>query len=248
MIRREKIQATSLIELLISAALMLLIMASVTAILLSGYSYLRSNEKALDTQRAVLLLMTKLSTELEQSDYAHLEIGGNEVPPEPAVAFVSPFSDQVNPAFNLTNNFMTDNLGNMEIQRYICYYLNTTSNQVFRNEVPYMAYSLAAGMTAPPVLSSTGTATPGIPPLNISWWLGSGPLYCGTPPQGCAAGPPLTRTLVAEGILAFNVTGYAPALNTNVVDVTVAAGDAQHGPKSPEGYYFTISSTMSPRN
>lgn len=242
--RRIRRRGTTLIELLIASSIMLLIMGSITAILLAGFSYVRTNEKALDTQRNVLLVLTRLGQEVQQSDYNCVEFGASETPPRSGITFVSPFSNHTDPALHLSESFQTDPKGNMAFQSYICYYLDIASHKLYRNEVNYNVYDLAAADTSPPVKGNTHLclASDRKAPLLVAWWEGA------TAMPGTTVPPPATATQVADNIQAFNITSSSPGTGSAVVNISISAGDEQHGPNDKESFFFTLITTVSPRN
>jgi hypothetical protein len=248
----KKTSGSTLIELLISASLMLIIFGAMTEIIIKGMSYLRSTQGALDAERSGLALLTSIERELEHTKDKLVEypfsfspppaVPGTIVVKEPGVygvVFMDPYSNQNFAPLNLTTTLQTQIDGTLLWQRYVAYYLNPINHTVYRCECPYNAYSAASGLTAPPNANGSFVPFPGIPPLNLTWF------------ETQTTYP--DKTVVAQNIAAFNVTQHVisipPAPTISVINVTVEAGDANATTvNSTEGYWMNITTQIHPRN
>ena len=223
-------RGTTLLELMISMAVMSLIFASVAAILFKGMQYLRSNQNALDAQRGALLTMNKLAREVERTNMRYLS-GQNG-----GVSFADPFGGDDNPALDITSGFHSNDQGQLLFQRYICYYMNNTTHTLSRREAPYNVFPDAAGLTSPPPAGDKVCQDPTEVPLNVAWW----------PNQTQFA-----ARLIASDVSSFNVTTRDVKDTNNVVvgavvKVILEMGDAARNDYNR--FWFRVETEFSPRN
>lgn len=222
-------RGTTLLELMISMAIMSLIFVSVSAILFKGMQYLRSNQSALDAQRGALLTMNKLAREVERTNMRFLygQDGG--------LSFADPFGGDENAALNITTGFHSNNQGQLLFQRYICYYMNNATHTLLRREAPYNVYAGAATLTNPPPAGSAVCQTQGEVPLNVTWW---------------ASQTQIPARLIASDVSSFNVTSNDVMANGlkvgSVVNVTLEMGDAARNDYNR--FWFRVVTRFSPRN
>lgn len=224
-------RGTTLMELLVSMSIMVLIFGGVAAILIKGMAYLRSNQSALDAQRGALLTMNKLSREIERTNmrFLHGENGG--------ISFADPFGGKDDPALDITPGFHSDTNGSLLWQRYICYYVDNVTHNLYRREAPYTIYGTSA--PHPPPAGSNVAQTPGTAPLNVNWWT--------TQTQYPAR-------LISSDVAAFNVTTrdifdntQAPPVKVgSIVNVTLEMGDAAKNDYNH--FWFKLQTQFSPRN
>lgn len=223
-------RGTTLLELMVSMAIMSLIFVSVGAILIKGMQYLRSNQNALDAQRGALLTMNKLAREVERTNTRFLygQDGG--------ISFADPFGGDENPALGITASFNSNAQGQLLFQRYICYYMNNATHTLSRREGPYNIFSGAAALTAPPPAGSQVCQTQGQPPLNVTWWIGE---------------TQRPARLIASDVSSFNVTSIdvndANGVKVGaLVNVALEMGDAARNDYNR--FWFRVVTRFSPRN
>lgn len=137
---RSNAKGFTLLEVLISAALMGIVAALGFAILIKGAQYLRVNQSAIDAQKDGLLLLTQLHGDLQTTDQQLLLST-----PQGAV-FPSPYKDNGTTEFDpVTQKLMW--------QRWVCYAYDTATLKVTRHEMPI----------------SPADATPGAPPAPAAF-------------------------------------------------------------------------------
>lgn len=224
-------RATTLLELLISMSIMLLIFGAVALILIKGMAYLRSNQSALDAQRGALLTLNKLSREIERTNMRFLygQDGG--------ISFADPFGGKDDPALNITTGFHSDGNGSLLWQRYICYYVDNVTHNLYRREAPYTIYGSSG--TNPPPAGADVCQTPGTPPLNVTWW---------------AAQTAYPAHLISSDVAAMNVTSkdvfdttVTPAVKVgSYVELILEMGDPARNDYNH--FWFTLTTRFSPRN
>lgn len=221
-----------MIELLVASSVMFMVFAGVALVLIRGMAYLRSNESALDAQRGALLTLNKISREVERTNmrFTYCQNGG--------LSFADPFGGQDDTVHNITQGFHSDDQGNLLFQRYIGYYLNNTTHQLYRREAPYY-YVFGTALTNPPPAGPDVCSTaepPGTPPLNVTWWANETAL----PPR-----------LISSDVAVFNVTAvpildHLGAQVSSVVNVSLEMGDPARN--NHNHYWFSLQTQFSPRN
>lgn len=232
-------RATTLLELLISMSLMVLIFGAVAAILIKGMAYLRSNQSALDAQRGALITMNKVSREIERTNMRFLygQDGG--------FSFSDPFGGKDDPALDITPGFHSDSNGSLLWQRYVCYYLDNVTHNLYRREAPYNIFwtggfhAAPADPNKPPPAGEYVCQDPGTPPLNITWW---------------ASQNQYPAHLISSDVAAFNVTSEAvfdnsvtpPVKVGSYVELTLEMGDRARNDYNR--FWFELKTRFSPRN
>ncbi|MBX3169571.1 MAG: prepilin-type N-terminal cleavage/methylation domain-containing protein [Candidatus Eremiobacteraeota bacterium] len=225
-----KRSGTTLLELLISMAIMGLIFASVAAILFKGMGYLRSNQSALDAQRGALLTLNKLSREIERTNmrFLYCQDGG--------VSFADPFGGVDDPALDITAGFHSDAQGRLLFQRYICYYMNNTTHTLSRREAPYNIYDANGGHPPPAGPAVCSNADAGTPPLNVSWWAG----------QNQYPARLISSDVASFKLEARDVKDNNDVVVGSIVNVTLEMGDAARNDYNR--FWFRLQTQFSPRN
>lgn len=221
-------RGVSLVELLVATALMFVVFAGVSWVLVTGLSYLRTNQNALNAQSQVLALMSALGRELERSSLAFVD------PEATGVVFADPDGGHDDPALGITSQLQSNVFGQLLWQRYVGYYLDTTTNKVYRREVPYTAYPPAAAMTTPPTAGPGVCQTPGTPPLNVTWMASQSTLH---------------TTMVADSICRFeckSVSVVGGTSTVSVINITIEGGDPAKN--RYDQYWFRLQTQISPRN
>lgn len=209
-------------------SIMVLIFGAVAVVLFKGMAYLRSNQSALDAQRGAMLTMNKLSREVERTNMRFLygQDGG--------ISFADPFGGKDDPVLDITSGFHSDTNGSLLWQRYVCYYLDNVTHNLYRREAPYTIYGSSG--THPPPAGSDVCQTPGVPPLNVTWWASQNQY----PPH-----------LISSDVAAFNVTTRDVFDTTSVkvgsiVNVTLEMGDPARNDYNH--FWFRLQTQFSPRN
>jgi len=225
--KRYNRRATTLLELLISMSIMLLILAAVAAILFKGMAYLRSNQSALDAQRGALLTMNKFSREIERTNMRFLygQDGG--------VSFADPFGGKNDPASNITAGFQSDQNGSLLWQRYVCYYLDNVTHNLYRREAPYNIYGNSG--KKPPPAGADVCQLAGTPPLNITWWANQ------TYPAHL-----ISSDVAALKVVTRDVKDANGVIVGSIVNVTLDMGDEARNDYNH--FWFRLQSQFSPRN
>lgn len=222
-------RATSLMELLVASSVMFMVFAGVALVLIKGMSYLRSNESALDAQRGALLALNSISREVERTNmrFVYGQDGG--------LSFADPFGGKTDPANGITPGFQSDLQGSLLWQRYVGYYVDNVTHNLYRRECPYN-FVFATSRTTPPPAGPDVCQTQGTPPLNVTWWTTQTTL----PPH-----------LIASDVAVFKVSAEDVEDNLgvkvgSVVNVTLEMGDPAKN--NYNHYWFKLQTQFSPRN
>jgi len=218
-----------MIELLVASSVMFIVFAGVALVLIRGMAYLRSNESAMDAQRGALLTLNKISREVERTNmrYTYCQNGG--------LCFADPFGGVNDSVDNITEGFHSDEQGNLLFQRYIGYYLNNTTHQLYRREARYNYPAFGNSLTDPPPAGPDVCSTYGTPPMNVTWW---------------ADEAALSPRLISNDVAVFNVTAK-PIMHlgvqvSSVVNVSLEMGDPARN--NYNHYWFSLQTQFSPRN
>ena len=128
--------ALSLVEAVVSSALMLLIMTGVYQMVTKGYQFYRVNQAATDAQRNGLALLTKLNNVIQNAKPAYIAID----PANKGISYCSPFDDAGKVLFNLD---ATTNVSRVVWQAYESLYL-TPEKKVFlgRKKIAVPSFSV----------------------------------------------------------------------------------------------------------
>eukprot|EP01012_Entosiphon_sulcatum_P032665 TRINITY_DN41509_c0_g1_i1.p1 TRINITY_DN41509_c0_g1~~TRINITY_DN41509_c0_g1_i1.p1 ORF type:complete len:238 (-),score=18.20 TRINITY_DN41509_c0_g1_i1:241-954(-) len=225
-------RATTVLELLVAMSVLFMIFAGVTAVLIQGLGYLRTQQGALDAQRGALLVMNSLSREVEHTKYIFAD-------PEPTgLVFADPYGGHNDTALNITENMQTNASGQLLWQRYVCFFLDVPNSKLYRREAPYTAFPPASPPFYPPIEGPNVCQALGTPPLNVTWFAGQ---------SGYAT------KLVADDICAFNCTAKTVPIPSGggsvpVINVTLGAGDPAAKTGDNSKYWFQLQTQISPRN
>ena len=227
-------RATTMMELLVASSVMFMVFAGVALVLIKGMAYLRSNESALDAQRGAMLALNSISREVERTNmrFVYGQDGG--------LCFADPFGGKEDPANGITSGFQSDpTSGTLLWQRYVGYYVDNVTHNLYRRECPYN-YVFATSRTTPPPagpdVCQPASNPPGTPPMNVTWW---------------ANQTNLQPHLISSDVAVFNVTAedvedsYGVKVGS-VVNVTLEMGDPAKN--NYNHYWFKLQTQFSPRN
>lgn len=207
---------------MVAMAIMALVFAGACTILDQGLSYFRSDQRALKAQRSCLNLMSRLSSELEETNINYIYISNGS---PYGIAFADPFNPK-------THALSVDPAtGVMKWQRYICYYLDPDgSGRVLRKEVPIIP------STSSPYAPADAGRTP-------AWFAAQTNLDTTTVCDDVTK-LVLSKPAVASGRYDIYATVYAGDPNA----VKVQGGQLVPNSKDEESYWLKVSTQISPRN
>lgn len=114
---RSTKRAASLIEILISCAIMSLVLTCIYALFQAGVRYLRSTNTAIELQQQSLLGMIWLTHDLGESNTRTIKVFSDG----PGILLGSPRDD--------AGNTWVDVSGSVRWAKFICYYIDTVDNR-----------------------------------------------------------------------------------------------------------------------
>jgi len=229
-VKTRSSRATTLMELLVASSVMFIVFAGVALVLFKGMSYLRSNQSALDAQRGAMLTLNSISREVERTNmrFIYGQDGG--------VSFADPFGGKEDLANGITSGFQSDPLqGTLLWQRYIGYYVDNVTHNLYRRECRYNEV-FATSRTTPPPAGPDVCQAPGTPPLNVTWWANE------------TARP---AHLISSDVAVFkasteDVNDKFGVKVGSVLNVTLEMGDPAKN--NYNHYWFKLQTQFSPRN
>jgi hypothetical protein len=137
-------RAATLIEVLVSSAIMVMVVAFGFTFLIQGTRYLRLNQRAIDAQKSGLFLVTQLQQELQSTRQTLIAAGPD------GVVFPSSFKvDGITERDPMTQQLLWQN--------WVCYAYDAAAKTVVRRELPISPASTTPA--GPPPVTAFSVAT-----------------------------------------------------------------------------------------
>ena len=232
----------SLIELIITIAILSIIALGASQIFIEGLRLFRTNQKAAEAQASVLKTLSKISTEVVNADTDLIEIYDDSS--VPGIVFASPLDSNGNVHFHPEN-------GRVFWQKYVCYYLTVDPDDPSQGELFRVEEAIANNPLNPS--GETGDS-------RIFQLRGEISTKTTTFFQNDKS---LPRRLLGSKISSFTVREFDGTVSDNeggsretlggssitsrnqAIDVILEAGDQSD--RGPDGYYLRVDSRVAPR-